>query len=117
MRAFKISLKQTWNNDDKFLEYFKSKGFYLDDLCLEPVNQYKKNNKIEYEKRKQIHLQYLESLAERIKSYNPKKILIVYPNLDMKKAAICAIERTGLSFKIHYTRFSEIEVFNISNLL
>lgn len=53
-----------WAEQD-FLKFFMSNGFYLDDLCLEPVNQLSDYT------RKFARKAYEECLTKRIKKYEP----------------------------------------------
>lgn len=36
--AFEKALRRTWSPDEAFLQFFSREGFFLDDLCLHPVN-------------------------------------------------------------------------------
>ena len=58
-----------------FLDRFKELGFYLDDLCGEPVNQLKNTSQ---EKKKRICLRklYEPDFAKRLELYNPQFIII-----------------------------------------
>lgn len=52
-----------------FLKYFKSNGFFLDDLCKQPINQLSSAEKTSARK------SYEENLSIRIKEFNPNIIL------------------------------------------
>lgn len=75
-----------------FLDRFKEMGFYLDDLCSEPVNQLK--SKEEKKKRKRLRELYEEDLASRIKNYNPKLIIVTPKEITENIKSV--IKQTGL---------------------
>lgn len=56
-----------------FLDFFKSKGFYLDDLCHKPS----KFSDIRKDKK-----QYIADLSKRFREYNPKAIIITPLRID-----------------------------------
>jgi hypothetical protein len=58
-------------NDDNFLERFKANGWYLDDLCLEPVNWLARSER----RRKWLEAQ--GGLVARIRVYKPRAIVSV----------------------------------------
>ena len=63
-------------NPEKFFGYFMSLGFYLDDLCLEPVNY--KNNK----ERDALRTQGITPLADRIRACSPEIIVCVMKGIE-----------------------------------
>jgi len=56
-----------------FLDFFKSEGFYLDDLCHKPT----KFGDIRKDKK-----QYIADLSKRFREYNPKAIIITPLMID-----------------------------------
>ena len=56
-----------------FLDFFKSKGFYLDDLCHKPS----KFSDIRKDKE-----QYITELSRRLSRYNPKAVIITPIRID-----------------------------------
>lgn len=57
-----------------FFQYFKDLGFYLDDLCGQPVNQLKKGN--DRKKRIELRKLYEPDFAKRVALYKPQFIII-----------------------------------------
>jgi|GEM_PF-788541 len=60
----------------EFFKFLMSKGIYLDDLCLEPINY---SSSAE---RNMFRNHYVESLAKRIKEYKPTAIVIVMKGIQ-----------------------------------
>lgn len=58
------------NEASNFLEFFKTKGFFLDDLCREPINDIK--NEYQRETKRQNNI---SSLAKRLSGYNPAIVI------------------------------------------
>lgn len=57
-----------------FLDRFRDSGFYLDDLCGEPVNHLKKG--IDKKKRVVLRELYEPDFAKRLELYNPQFVII-----------------------------------------
>ena len=99
----------------EFLEFFKSLGCYLDDLCHYPIN-----NKSD-EKRFAFRKQEIPSLATRIKEMQPKAIVIVMQGIEQYVQE--AITLSGLHIskdRVFTTNFprnkSNVEIFK-SNVM
>jgi hypothetical protein len=75
-KAFTKVFNKSFNDDLSFLRYFQHKGCYLDDLSLIPVNDMPGPERIN------TLINSVEGLAQRIKSYNPKAIVIVLKKID-----------------------------------
>ena len=73
-----------------FLERFKAYGWYLDDLVLTPVNKLTKSE------RRQKCLESQNSLAERIKEYQPEAIVLLL--LGIKDIVEAAAADSGARF-------------------
>lgn len=74
--AFQTFYGEHFHGSNEFFSFLKERGVYLDDLCLEPVNNLssaEKNNKRD---------QYVDSLANRIKEYKPEAIVIVLKGIQ-----------------------------------
>jgi hypothetical protein len=76
-----------WSNWE-FLDNFKANGFYLDDLCQEPINHLSDRD------RSWIRHLYQENLAERLKEYNP--LLIISTPKSINDNVDTAMHRAGL---------------------
>lgn len=74
--------------DNKFLEFFKEQGCYLEDLCLIPVNRLSKS------KRDEERLKGIGPLAQRIKELKPKGIIILMKGIETEVRT--AIERSNI---------------------
>jgi hypothetical protein len=86
----KEAFLQNFNWSDKdFLSLFKSNGFYLDDLCQEPINHLDETTK------RKARRAYEESLSNRLKDYNPK--VIVTTPMSIEKNVNRAISNAGLN--------------------
>lgn len=81
-----------------FLNFFKNLGCYLEDLCLEPVNNLNNNN------RKLKRNEYVNSLTERIRKANPKSIIVVM--LSIRENVEESIRLSGIGdIPIYYLPF------------
>jgi hypothetical protein len=65
------AMKREFGNQETFLEDFKDKGFYLDDLVLTPVN------KLERHERLRQRQEAVPTLAKRLVEYKPKAVVVV----------------------------------------
>jgi hypothetical protein len=70
-QAFSIAFPKQWENDEQFLHFFKNRGYYLIDLCDEPVN--KKTDADRQISRKKGEIK----LHEKISKYHPENIVVV----------------------------------------
>jgi hypothetical protein len=61
---------------DDFLLSFQRCGFYLDDLCLEPVNG------MDGPTRRKAHARWTDSFAARLKDYQPAVIVPIMISID-----------------------------------
>jgi len=68
-----------------FLQFFQEQGFYLDDLCLVPVNGLPDQDRI------RKRLAGIGPLAERIKSYKPTKIIVVMKGIASEVGVACRV--------------------------
>jgi hypothetical protein len=82
-------------DSNTFLNFFKTNNFYLDDLCLEPVNDKSDSERII------LRQQGVEPLAQRIKSHNPDAIIILMKGIETEVKA--AIKQSTKSIKYIYT--------------
>jgi len=65
------AMKRAFGNRETFLEDFKKKGFYLDDLVRTPIN------KLERQERSRRRQQAVPELAKRLAEYKPKAVVVV----------------------------------------
>lgn len=84
-------------NHNDFLNFFKGHGFFLDDLCLIPINNTGREN------RQQHNRESIPSLAKRFKEYQCTEIICIM--IGIREYVKEAIERAGLP---HATRFRAI---------
>lgn len=104
-----------------FLDRFKELGFYLDDLCSEPVNQLKNT---EAEKKKRICLRklYETEFAKRVAVYQPKFVIIT-PNgieeniLNVLALANCSVDYKALPFPSKYPKHIKDYIDELTELL
>ncbi len=77
------------NNNMQFLDYFRDFGFFLDDLCLVPVNN------MENETRQQHNQENIPSLATRLREYQPAIIICIM--LGIREYVRESLIQSGLS--------------------
>jgi hypothetical protein len=65
------AMKRAFGNRETFLEDFKKKGFYLDDLVLTPIN------KLDRRERSRRREEAVPELAKRLVAYKPKAVVVV----------------------------------------
>ena len=65
------AMKREFGNQEMFLEDFKEKGFYLDDLVLTPIN------KLERRERMKQRQEAVPKLAKRLVEYKPMAVVVV----------------------------------------
>ena len=106
--AFKNVFGETVVNDLTFLDFFMINKFYLDDLCIEPVN-----DKID-SARISLRQQGIEPLSKRIKSYNPDAIIILMKSiaLEVKEAIRKSNLNTNNIFVTTFPSFSKENKLN-----
>lgn len=84
------------NSDNNFLNFFKSKGCYLDDLCHKPV------------KFREIHFckeYYIKELSERLNEYNPKAVIITPIRIDKFVHEAIDLSDLNLDTKLIFTLY------------
>lgn len=69
-RAFEAALEQEWSTDEAFLDFLRDFGFFLDDLCLEPVNGMTRSD------RESARTAGESSLADRLVSMRPQHVAV-----------------------------------------
>ncbi len=87
-------------DDGNFLDRFKEMGFYLEDLCEEPVNQYKGVNEF---KKIALRKLYEKELSEKIKEYNPELIIILLKSIAANVQN--AQKMVNMSIPFHVLKF------------
>ena len=85
-------------SSNNFLETFKERGWYLDDLVLTPVDQIK-NRKV----RKAACAAARVSLAQRIAEYKPQVIVAI--QLSIREDVEAAVAMAGSDAKVYHTCF------------
>jgi hypothetical protein len=84
-------IRKAFCGKEAFLEDFKNKGFYLDDLVLEPVNH------LEHKARTSLCKDSISSFAKRLKNYKPEAIVILL--MSIKPMVLEAMHEAGLSYE------------------
>jgi hypothetical protein len=85
------AMKRAFGNRETFLEDFKKKGFYLDDLVLTPIN------KLERRERSRLRQEAVPELAKRLIEYKPKAVVVVMR--DILPMVREAMRIAGISFQ------------------
>ncbi|MGA3033987.1 MAG: uracil-DNA glycosylase family protein [Terracidiphilus sp.] len=65
------AIKRAFGDKETFLDDFKKRGFYLDDLVLTPIN------KLESHERSRLRQEAVPELAKRLIEYEPKAVVVV----------------------------------------
>ena len=91
------AMQKAFCGHEDFLEYFKSNGFYLDDLASEPINN------LASKERAQLRRNSITSLSDRLKIYTPDAIVIVMRAI--KPMVLKAMREAGLSYDPYCTPF------------
>ena len=84
-------IRKAFRGEEAFLDDFKNKGFYLDDLVLEPVNHLAPRDRIARCK------ESVASFAKRLTSYKPEAIVILL--MSIKPMVLQAMHESGLSYE------------------
>ena len=93
-----------------FLKFFMANNFYLDDLCIEPVN-----DKTDSE-RKVLRREGIEPLSKRIISHSPDAIIILMKGIETEVKL--AISKSNLNIKnIFVTPFPSFSQANKDNCI
>jgi hypothetical protein len=62
-------VKRAFGDPTNFLDWFRDKGWYLDDFVLTPVNRYTNA------KRKDMHVASLPDFSKRLQNYSPSCVV------------------------------------------
>jgi hypothetical protein len=87
-QAFKY-MKGAFAGADDFLEDFKARGYFLDDLILVPANQ------MHPKERQQLRWSSVPSLAQRLSVYQPAMVIAIMIGIEPMVRA--AMNQAGLS--------------------
>jgi hypothetical protein len=85
------AMKRAFGNRETFVEDFKRKGFYLDDLVLTPIN------KLERRERSRRRQNAVPELAKRLVEYKPKAVVVVMRAILPKVRQ--AMQLAGMSYE------------------
>jgi hypothetical protein len=80
-----------------FLESFKARGWYLDDLIQRPLG------KMTPRQREDAHWNAADSLRDRIKEYRPLAIVSLLDRI--KRVVQCAADKAGSNARVEAVRF------------
>jgi hypothetical protein len=102
-------MKTALGGGESFLEEFRSRGFFFDDLVLVPVNHQTPSE------RRTLHREWTTSLAQRMREYDPLAVVTVL--IGIQDAVRLAMYDAGLRDEPHHvvpfpgngqqTRFAE----------
>jgi len=95
LEAFKIVFPKI--TQVNFLDKFKEMGFYLDDLCGQPVNHLKKGN----DKKKRLRLRelYAPDFAKRVELYKPHFVIITPNGIRDNIKSVLSLANSNASYK------------------
>ena len=80
-----------------FFQYFKDLGFYLDDLCGQPINQLKKGN--DRKKRIELRKLYEPDFAKRVELYKPQFVIITPMEIKDNIISVLSIAKSKTPFR------------------
>jgi len=80
-----------------FLNFFKNSGYFLDDLCHEPINHIEDKTL-----REKLRLDNILGLSDRLKDYNPRRIISVMKNPHFNMCVDKAIDNASIDISIRY---------------
>ena len=107
-KAFAKVIGETVGDGFNFLKYFKDNNFYLDDLCLDPVNNKTDSEKII------LRQQGIEPLSKRINVFSPQAIIILMKGIESEVRE--SIKRSDLAVShIFVTTFPSFNQANKDN--
>lgn len=107
-KAFAKVIGENVGEGFNFLNYFRDNNFYLDDLCLEPVNKKSDSEKIT------LRQQGIEPLSNRIKIFSPQAIIILMKGIESEVRE--SIKKSDLSINnIFVTTFPSFSQSNKDN--
>lgn len=98
VEAFTSAYTRSFKTHLEFLDFFKEKGFYLDDLCHYPINKLNESKKIEHRAKN------VRNLSDRVNVDNPKAVVIImkaiepYVNNALKESGISNYKYYSLPF-------------------
>jgi hypothetical protein len=96
-RYLRRAIEEVLTGDDKFLERFRSYGWYLDDLVLAPVNHLKPRE------RRAAHLGAAQDLQRRIAEYRPLAIVCLLKSIgSIVRAAASGAGFDGPFFEVPF---------------
>ncbi len=106
--AFKNVFGESVDNGFNFLTYFKNNNFFLDDLCLESVNDKSESERLA------LRQKGIAPLAIRIKTVSPKAIIILMKGIETEVRE--AISKSEISIEhIFVTTFPSFSQSNKDN--
>jgi hypothetical protein len=92
-REIKKGFESHYGSIDNFLSWFKTNGFFLDDLVLTPVNDKAKKE------RNHFHTISANDLRSRIQQYKPIEIIGLLKDKSFQKAVSNAATQAGCNVK------------------
>ncbi|MBC8185256.1 ankyrin repeat domain-containing protein [candidate division KSB1 bacterium] len=98
--VFEKVFRKSFSDNSDFLEFFKGKNCYLEDLCQIPID-----NTVLAE-RKRIREESVKDLAQRLETHQTEHIAIVGKNAHLGDQIKRAIEKAGLSCPIDKLYFA-----------
>ena len=69
-QAFVCAFEREWPTDESFLDFLRKFGFFLEDLCLEPINGMTKSD------RRSARAEGEQSLTDRLVSMQPHYVAV-----------------------------------------
>jgi hypothetical protein len=94
-KAFQLVFGPKCGQGVAFLEFFRDHEFFLDDLCLSPVNNLDKPS------RRRICKQNIPSLVTRLRDYQPEVVAIV--KIDIEPYVRASLIKADLGSVIYRT--------------
>lgn len=86
--AFEQALDRVWPTDEAFLQFFRGEGFFLDDLCLQPVNS------LPNPERRRARREGVGPLSVRLAACRPEAVLVTPKG--MLPQVVAALRQSGM---------------------
>jgi hypothetical protein len=90
-------IRDAFGGKDAFLDDFKARGFFLDDLVLEPVNH------LQARERRQLCRHAVPAFAQRLQHYRPHTVIALLYSIREQVAA--AIRDAGMNCDFYCTPY------------
>lgn len=96
-KPFELRFNITFNNNQDFIDFFKNKDCYLDDLCTEPVDKLPPNI------RKQKLIESVKPFSKKLAEMKPLVVISILKRIE--PYVVNSIELSGIDTKFYSVPF------------